>query len=284
MSIVNYNPVIFKNHIPEGKLGDHIHHFIYFKGFTPDHNSERVVPNGTVFLIFELDGMPRYVLDNETFEPRQKHTQCWISGMQLDHITIQALPDSEMFVIQFQAHGLYPFIQQPVDQLNDQVQSPEPFFGSGIFDFRLRLLQAALPEEKFRLAEEWISGCFSAAHLPRPEVLDVLQQIQSNPGLEFNSIRNMIGETGLSPKHFTDLFRRYIGLTPKQYQRVLRFNEILARIHKEEKVDWTQIALSCGYFDQSHFIREFKRFCGINPSDFIVNYKDFEATNFFPLD
>lgn len=276
--------MIFRNHVPEGLLGGHIEQFIYFKGLSPEHSSERVVPNGTVFLIFELDGRPRFVLDNETFEPLQEHSRCWISGMQLDYITIGALQDSEMFVIQFKAHGLYPFIQSAADQLNDKVQTPEPFFGEEIFDFRTRLLAAEEPEEKFRLTEDWIGGRFSESHLPRVEVLNVLEQIQSNPGLEFNSIRNMIEESGISQKHFTELFRRYVGLTPKQYQRVLRFNEILANIHKEEKVDWTQIALGCGYYDQSHFIREFKRFCGINPSDFIVNYKDFETTNFFPLD
>jgi AraC-like DNA-binding protein len=257
---------------------------MHLQDFSPDHSTERVVPDGTVFLIFELDGMPRFVLDNETFEEQQKHTRCWISGMQLDYITIQALQNSEMFVIQFKAHGLYPFIRQSVDLLNDKVQSPEPFFGEGIFDFRLQLLEAKESEDKFRLAEEWLAGLFSEAHLPRTEVIEVVQKIQSNPGLEFNSIRNLISETGISQKHFTELFRRYVGLTPKQYQRVLRFNEILAAIHKQEKVDWTQIALGCGYFDQSHFIREFKRFCGINPSDFMVNYKDFATTNFFPLD
>ena len=275
---------IFQTRIPDSFLKDYVQQFIYFKGYTPDHSIQRVVPDGSLYLIFELDGMPRYIIDNETLEKKTKRTRAWISGMHKNYITISALPDSEMYVIQFKAQGLFPFIQQKVDALSDKVVKPEAYFGEEVYTFRKALLSEDTPEGKFRLGETWLSQLFSPAHLPKTEVLQVLEKIQSDPGLELNTITSLIQETGLSKKHFSSLFKKYIGLSPKQYQRVIRFNEILLSIQQKEQVEWTQIALSCGYYDQAHFIKEFKLFCGINPSEFITNYKNYPSTNFFPLD
>jgi AraC-like DNA-binding protein len=282
--LLKKHALIFHDHTPAAPLGDHVQQIMYFKGYQPGHSTQRIVPDGTIYLIFELDGIPRHVLDNVTHEPLYQRTRAWISGMHQDFLTIDAVANGEMYVIRFRAAGLYPFIGQDVDALNDRVESPEAWFGDGVFDFRERLLNAETAEEKIALGEEWLRGMFSEAHLPRPEVLQVEKAIRSDPGMEMNSILGLIEATALSRKHFATLFRRYIGLPPKQYQRVLRFNEIISAIHKQEKVEWAQIALGCGYYDQAHFIKEFKRFCGINPSDFISNYRDYEATNFFPLD
>lgn len=74
------------------------------------------------------------------------------------------------------------------------------------------------------------------------------------------------------------------GITPKYYQRILRFNEILQHIHQQENICWSNIAHACGYSDQSHFIKEFKHFSGFNPCDFIQQEFNNEEANFFPLD
>lgn len=59
------------------------------------------------------------------------------------------------------------------------------------------------------------------------------------------------------------------SLTPKIYQRILRFNEILPKIRDKEQTAWAEVAYPCGYSDQSHFIKEFSHFSGFNPQEFI---------------
>ena len=87
-----------------------------------------------------------------------------------------------------------------------------------------------------------------------------------------------------SQKHLIHLFKKYIGLTPKWYQRILRFNDLLKQIQNKENIAWADIAYRCGYTDQSHFIKEFKHFSGFNPREFIKKEFHQDKPNFFPLD
>jgi AraC-like DNA-binding protein len=66
------------------------------------------------------------------------------------------------------------------------------------------------------------------------------------------------------------LFQKEVGLTPKLFCRVRRFQRVLRCIQKGLAFDWTQIALECGYYDQAHFIHDFHAFSGINPSAYLA--------------
>jgi AraC-like DNA-binding protein len=70
---------------------------------------------------------------------------------------------------------------------------------------------------------------------------------------------------GLSSRRFIELFRRQVGLTPKVFCRVRRFQHVLRTIHREKDIEWAQIALECGYYDQPHFIHDFQSFSGLTP-------------------
>src|SRR6185436_17620595 len=71
--------------------------------------------------------------------------------------------------------------------------------------------------------------------------------------------------SGYSPRHFIDLFRTNIGLTPKQYYRIQRFSAALSRIAKGDG-KLIDVALACGYADQAHLSREFRELAGVTPT------------------
>jgi transcriptional regulator GlxA family with amidase domain len=73
----------------------------------------------------------------------------------------------------------------------------------------------------------------------------------------------------LSTRRFLDLFQREIGLSPKAFSRMRRFAAALDSIAATQDVDWTDVALSCGYFDQAHFNHDFRAFCGVSPSEYL---------------
>jgi AraC-like DNA-binding protein len=64
-------------------------------------------------------------------------------------------------------------------------------------------------------------------------------------------------------------FRGEVGLTPKAFCRVARFGKVLAALDGEADVDWCDVALACGYFDQPHFVHDFKEFSGVTPSEYL---------------
>jgi len=75
-------------------------------------------------------------------------------------------------------------------------------------------------------------------------------------------------DTGLSHTRFIQLFRENVGLTPKLFYRVRRFRTLPDRIGKGMPVNWAELAVDCGYFDQAHLIRDFRAFAGITPLEY----------------
>ena len=78
-------------------------------------------------------------------------------------------------------------------------------------------------------------------------------------------------QIGLSPKRFIQVFRDETGFTPKVFCRIRRFQRALDRMEGRKSVEWANVALDCGYFDQAHFIHDFRAFSGINPSSYLAH-------------
>jgi AraC-like DNA-binding protein len=75
-------------------------------------------------------------------------------------------------------------------------------------------------------------------------------------------------DAGMSARQLRRLFLEQVGLTPKHLSRVIRFRESVARLAQAGRGDLTRVALDCGYYDQAHFINEFRELSGYRPTEF----------------
>ena len=94
-------------------------------------------------------------------------------------------------------------------------------------------------------------------------MVDAVRKISADPTVA--RVRRIGDRTGYSPKRFIRLFHDAVGLTPKLFCRVQRFQMLLDVIASGGRVEWAEAALDCGYFDQSHMIRDFVSFSGLTP-------------------
>ena len=271
----------FKTHKLKTPNNQYLESIFHFKDFMPDHSIERVVPTGHIFIIFELDNISRNILDNETLKPSKTFSKVWVSGMHRNYISISAHAKSEMFVLQFKAFGAYPYFHFPIDDLSEKIVPAEEVFGTDIFELREAILKPDHSKDKFAIAEKWLDARFDEHKTPPEDLLKMIERLQIEPADKYQEAVKMYPNT---QKHLIDQFKKYVGLTPKYYQRILRFNEILQKIHKKQHMTWSQIAYNCACADQSHFIKEFKHFSGFNPQEFIQQDFGTNETNFFPLD
>jgi len=239
--------MIFETQVLSPLLSNYIESIFHFKDFTPDHSIERVVPTGHVFIIFELDDIPRNTFDNTTLKPNNTYTKVWISGMHKNYISISAHQKSEMFVIQFKPFGTYPFFHFPAESLNEKICSSEKIFGEELLKLRDDILKPSTPRDKFLVAENWLTKRYNSAKVPSEELLAIIKKLQQEPASHLNKIIDHYPHT---QKHLIDQFKKYVGLTPKYYQRVVRFNDILQQIKQKESILWSQVAYQCGYSDQ----------------------------------
>lgn len=274
--------MIIETHRPSSEIGKYIEAFIYFKDFMPDHSKERVIPTGHVFIIFELDGMKRNMFDNDTLEPIKEFTKVWISGAHKNYITISAHQKSEMFVIQFKPYGAYPFLHFKLNEISDCVLPATAVFDDEILALREELLTSTEITDKFKAAETWLQKMYVETKQPPGPFLNTLAEIETKKSI--NNLEELFSNYPFTQKHLINQFKKYVGLTPKYYQRIVKFNEILGMIQKKEPITWTQLTYDYGFSDQSHFIKTFKHFSGFSPREFIFEEFPQDDKNFFPLD
>ena len=99
-----------------------------------------------------------------------------------------------------------------------------------------------------------------------PVVRYAIDRLSSGGAL--HAVRKIQLDTGFSHTRFIQLFREQVGLTPKLFARIQRFNALIARVENGLAVNWAELAADCGYFDQAHLIRDFRQFAGVTPREF----------------
>ena len=132
---------------------------------------------------------------------------------------------------------------------------------------RERLCEARNSAERFELLEiAFMSRLHDGArqHYAVSAALEIFGNSQAVP-----SVQEIARHLGLSQRRFIEVFKAEVGLTPKLFTRIGRFQRARKLIHDHASPDWAGIALELGYFDQSHFIREFQEFAGLTPTDYL---------------
>jgi len=270
--------MLFKTHIPAAPLSEFVHGFWFYEGYVPVHSRERVLPDGTTELVINLNEVSRKLFDDSNSERFQSFRRLWVSGPHSKFIVIDALARSSMIGVHFKPGGLAPFLAIPISELNNQVVELDSILGQAALELRDALLEAASPKAKFGILEAFLMDRL----IPKDNAVTVyaLRQIMQSPSAL--RVREIAQALGVSQKHFISRFRAQVGLSPKRFCRIRRFQAILDTIAREALVDWADVACACGYYDQAHFIHDFRAFSGFSPSEYMSSRREYP--NHVPLD
>jgi AraC-like DNA-binding protein len=152
----------------------------------------------------------------------------------------------------------------PASELANAHISLEDLWGLLAADLRDELLYSLTAEAQFRILEKYLLLRMANARPMNPAVQYSYAIIRQDECHE--SVAAIARQTNMSAKHFIQLFKDEVGLTPKKYSRLLRFQKALRIIRQSHSIDWSDVAMVCGYYDQSHFIKEFSSFSGLTPT------------------
>jgi AraC-like DNA-binding protein len=133
-----------------------------------------------------------------------------------------------------------------------------------------RLLDTSGWDKRVALVEQYLIGKLSQSQKRSGKVElinEIMHELQHKDF--FDNIENVATRYGITSRYLQKLFLQYTGLTPKLYSKINRFQNSLSLVTKKD-ISLTAVAYTCGYFDQSHFIREFKSFTGLTPSGYSI--------------
>lgn len=253
-------------HFPLPPLSNYIESIFFYKGYNPNHLAEKLLPEGVIQLIIDLTDTPKRLYSGEDLSFYSFYKNSWLSGQQNRSIVIEAAPQSAMIVVRFKPWGAYPFFRIPMAEFRNNVVETADILGKTKADeLRERALEKLTGKESIMEVELFFSkilGSYSNDLL----IEDAVASIQLNLG--YGSLSKFADGYGISQKHLIDRFKRVVGITPKIYSRIRRFQRVVQQLQTTDEVDWADIVYTCGYFDQAHFIRDFSEFSGYTPTEY----------------
>jgi AraC-like DNA-binding protein len=235
---------------------------------------ERVLPSAASQLIVNLaEDATRLYQDTASVLACQVFSGTVLSGIGTRYQIIDTDEQAHVAGVVFHPGGTLAFVGAPASELSNADVEAENLWGRGVANrIRERLLAATNPTEALREMEVCLLEIWRE-RVCHPAVAFALDTFRASPTV--SRVQDITDAISLSPKRFIEKFEAQVGLTPKRYCRLLRFQQAVAKAHRATPLDWAELALDCGYFDQAHFIHEFREFSGITPSVYAARTTDF---------
>ena len=261
--------MLLLRHVPRPPLSMFIESFWLTDRYICPHATERILPTGACQLVINLHE-DRFTLEDDGAKrgPRRQCPGSVFCGPFSKPFVLRGDQQFSVLGVLFKPGGSFRFLPVPVSELRDAQLSLGDLWGALADELRERLLVATTPVAKFRLTEDMLCARAALTGAGHPGIDFAIREFVRAPDTRF--IGEMAEYVGLSRRHFIQLFSDQVGLTPKVFCRVRRFQDVLGRTLRGDHVDWLDVALSCGYYDQAHLISDFRAFAGVNPTTYLA--------------
>lgn len=222
---------------------------------------EKIIPDGYPELIFHF-GDPYKTNINGNW---QIQSQNLIAGQIKNYFFLENTGVSKMFAIKFQPWALTEVFKIQMFLLKNKVIEVPPNILKIVKPIKEIAISSFSFNEKITLIEEWFIEFMSIQNTEPSKGKKILKLILENNGrIDLKKTQN---EIGYSERSLERYFKTHIGLSPKLYIRIIRFSYIFQLI-KKDNTCWADIVFLAGFYDQSHFIKNFKEFTGEEPSKY----------------
>ena len=232
------------------------------RAFRGGADRELVLPTGTMHVVFRLDHPLRLF---DSLEDRCGRTldHAIVGGARAAFYVRDISKPMRSVGAQLQPGAAEVLLGVPASELADRHTPLVELWGRAAHEVRERLLEAEHPERRLDVFESLLAARLPKVRGVHPAVAHALARFAAT-----TDVRKVVEESGYSHRRFIALFRQAVGLTPKLYSRVLRFQGALQRTAEKPDASWVDLALEAGYSDQSHFNREFREFAGLPPGEY----------------
>ena len=263
---------VFTFHKPPPQLANFVECFWIHEGSVAGEATEQILPTGTFELVINLRDDDLRFHDSDRGRV-SRFSGAIISGAHSRRLAPADTNAVSLIGIHFKPGGAFPFLAQPAGELADTHVDLQTLWGQAARRVRERIWEAKTSAERFRVLEDAVVARMRDGvkqHYAVPAALEMFGNNHVGP-----KVREAAKYIGLSERRFIETFKMEVGLTPKLFSRIQRFQRTRRVIQKDHSPDWAELALNLGYFDQSHLIREFLEFSGVSPTEYLHRQRAF---------
>jgi AraC-like DNA-binding protein len=273
--------MLYLERSPHPALAPFIKTFWYARDPHATHRHQRVLPTGRAQIVINL--ARDYLTDaNHPTNPLEPSPAAIFLGIHSHHQQIDAIDLTELIGILFHPGGTVPFFPDPTHVFTNRETSLEDLWANAAANLRNDLREAHTPARKFDLLDFALCHRLSESKTQRrtPSIDYALTHVHQFPGA--TTITELTRDMGISPRRLSQLFREQIGVSPKLYCRIQRFQQAVQQMHRGADIRWAELALTCGYYDQAHFTNDFRAFSGLNATAYTAAKRPW--ANHVPVD
>ncbi len=236
---------------------------------------QTIVPDGCMEMIFH-HGEPfkQYVSKVKwIIQPR-----CFVIGQLTQPLVIEPTGETGIFSVRFHPHGFTPFTTLPLKELENKAISLKRLFGEEGQELADKMIQSDSTQQRIKMIETFLLS--RVAHTETIDrivksTVDTILTAKGQLSIDAISRENYIHRRNLERK-----FSTAIGLSPKQLAKTIRLQDTLKLLLNQQFTNLTSLSYQGGYYDQSHFIKDFKEFTGLTPSEIYGEHLQFSKLFF----
>lgn len=169
-----------------------------------------------------------------------------------------------VFGVKFRAGGFYPYWRRDVALLTGTTVAASTLFGRGVDDWADAVLDAGDDAGMLRLVEQGMLERLPDRDPQAERASHIVSVTMDDRSIQ--KVEHMSERTGLSIRALQRLFRTYVGVTPKWVIKRFRLQEAAERLERDDATELAELASELGYYDQAHFVKDFKSVLGRSPA------------------
>lgn len=228
---------------------------------------QRIIPDGCIEMAFILgDDIRRFTSENDfILQPR-----AMVLGQTIEPFYIQPTGYVDTFAVRFYPYGFANFVSTPINNLANKETPLGHLFGEDAAnDLEKNIIRSVDTQRRIAVVEDFLLNMLNEKTTVDNIVKTTIDALLSTKGS--SSISAILKEDSSKRRRLERKFLKQIGISPKQLGKVIRFQAALRMLLNQKTGTLTGIAYESEYYDQAHFIKDFKEFTGTNPKDFLKN-------------
>lgn len=247
---------------PCAALADYVDYYGYWERAAGEPHRSRALPRGAATVVIDVSGRQHVDFFAGDGRTRLAVPPAFVAGAGTASYVTGIDAKQTVMTVHFRTAGAAAFVDGGMGALENLCVGLAEVWGPPAAALHEQLQTASSVPRRIALVESFLLS--RKRTQLGDEITTVLRAVASDPAVRISQVR---ADLGWSPRKLTERFRAEVGLAPKAYQRVRRLQAALRRLDggSDRGAD---IAADLGYFDQAHFVRDFREFTGMTPTQY----------------
>jgi AraC-like DNA-binding protein len=257
---------------PRPELRQHVECFWIVEDADPSPVVQKIIPDGFPEMIFHFGDTYMIKLDKKW----TSQSRSLLGGQMTSHFFLRNTGVSSILGIKFKPAALALLFNIDMHALTNRVVALQELGHTNLPVFGDLLKNAGQQTNRIAVIQDYLSN-YMRLERNEPVVNAAVDQIFSSNGMA--TVAEICKRTACSERQLERIFKRYVGLSPKLYSRIIHFAHVFQVAQGRKEMNGSELGIASGYYDQSHFIKNFKAFTGEEPSGYFFDQPN--LANFF---